>query len=236
MSEFTSARELLLHSHHGVLSTHSAKEPGYPYGSLLPFCLGADGQPLGLISELAQHTRNLRQNPKASLTLFQAAESDQIQAGPRLVLLGEAYFLSPAESEQLAPRYYRYLPSSPDYRLLNDFCFVSLQTRRLHYIAGFGQIRWLEASEVLKASPFLPLQENAMLEDLNTREAELLAAIWHKACGSAASEPVAIAGLDGDGGDLRQGSRLLRFDFMSPVADLEQAWHRLHAGEVRANG
>lgn len=227
-----SALQVLLNLHHGVLSTHSLKEPGYPYGSLLPFCLDASGQPLGLISGLAQHTRNLRAEARASLTLSAYAEADQVLASPRLCLLVQARFLEPAEAEASAARYYRYLPSSPDYRLLQDFRFVRLEIVKAHYIAGFGQIHWLEAASLLRPSPFHPDQENALCEDLNSREGELLATLWHKLTGAEATEPVALAGIDGLGGDLRCGQRLLRYGFEQAVTELEAAWHQMHQGQV----
>ncbi|MEZ0369406.1 MAG: HugZ family protein [Candidatus Sericytochromatia bacterium] len=223
----------LLHGlHQGVLSTHSIKEPGYPFGSALPFCLDLGGQPLLLVSELAQHTRNLHAEPKSSLTLYRAVEADQIQAGPRLVLLTEAEFLAPGESELLAPRYYRYLPSSPDYRLMTDFIFVRLKPVKVHFIAGFGQIRWLAAKDFLTPSPFTLEQENALCEDLNTREAGLLSTVWEKISRQKPGEPVALAGIDALGGDLRAGARLLRFSFDGPVNVLQDAWHLLHQGQV----
>lgn len=233
MSEATSdPRSLLSRLHHGVLSTHSAKEAGYPYGSVLPFCLDASGAPLFLISELAQHTRNLQAEPKASLTLFEGSDSDAVQAGARLVLLGEVEFLGAGEAAKLAPRYYRYLPSAPDYRLLTDFRFARLKLHKAHFIAGFGQIRWLEPEALRIVSPLGPDQENAMIEDLNTREEALLETLWHRLTSEPAEEPVALVGIDGLGGDLRQGARLLRFRFMGPVLDAGSAWHRLHEGEV----
>ena len=44
------ARELLLKEYHGVLSTHSKAMPGFPFGSVVPYCLDAQGRPLLLIS------------------------------------------------------------------------------------------------------------------------------------------------------------------------------------------
>ena len=40
------ARELLLKEYRGVLSTHSKAMPGFPFGSVVPYCLDAEGRPL----------------------------------------------------------------------------------------------------------------------------------------------------------------------------------------------
>ena len=61
------ARELLLKEYHGVLSTHSKAMPGFPFGSVVPYCLDAEGRPLLLISRIAQHTHNLQMQAKCSL-------------------------------------------------------------------------------------------------------------------------------------------------------------------------
>ncbi len=54
------ARELLLKEYRGVLSTHSKSMPGFPFGSVVPYCLDEQGRPLILISRIAQHTHNLQ--------------------------------------------------------------------------------------------------------------------------------------------------------------------------------
>ncbi len=40
------ARQLLLKEYRGVLSTHSQAMPGFPFGSVVPYCLDANGWPL----------------------------------------------------------------------------------------------------------------------------------------------------------------------------------------------
>lgn len=234
MTDAQSALSLLHTCRQGVLSTQSLKLPGYPFGSALPYCLDATGQPLALISGLAQHTRNLAADAKCCLTLVSEGPAEELLARPRLSLLAEAEFLAAGQAEQAAARYYRYLPSGPDYRLLQDFRFVRLRLRQAQFIAGFGGIHWLEPEALLRPWPFDPEQENAFCEDLNTREAVMLAVLWQKLSGTEPADTVALAGIDALGGDLRCGGQLLRFEFETPMADLEAAWHILHQGEVRA--
>ena len=71
MAELAEAAQQVLNQYFtGILSTHSVEYPGYPFGSVVPFCLDESGQPLILISALAQHTRNIIANPKVALTLL----------------------------------------------------------------------------------------------------------------------------------------------------------------------
>ncbi|MGH9816446.1 MAG: heme iron utilization protein, partial [Candidatus Acidiferrales bacterium] len=53
------ARQLLLRDYQGVLSTLSVAVSGYPFGSLVPYCLDRQGRPIILISRIAQHSKNI---------------------------------------------------------------------------------------------------------------------------------------------------------------------------------
>ena len=53
------ARDLLLSQYQGVLSTHSVDVVGYPFGSVVPYCLNKAGEPIILISSIAQHFKNI---------------------------------------------------------------------------------------------------------------------------------------------------------------------------------
>ena len=78
------ARELLLKEYRGMLATHSKKMPGFPFGSVVPYCLDADGRPLLLISRIAQHTHNLQADGRCSL-LIGERDAEDIQAAGRLI-------------------------------------------------------------------------------------------------------------------------------------------------------
>jgi len=54
-----------------TLSSLSRKQPGYPFGSLMPFALDSAGRPIFLISKMAMHTQNLIGDPRCSLFVAQ---------------------------------------------------------------------------------------------------------------------------------------------------------------------
>src|SRR5580658_6501196 len=54
-----------------TLSTLSRKHPGFPFGSLMPFALDPAGRPIFLISNMAMHTHNLKNDPRCSLFVAQ---------------------------------------------------------------------------------------------------------------------------------------------------------------------
>src|ERR1039458_6628362 len=55
----------------GSLSTLSRKQPGFPFGSVMPYGLDEQGRPIFLISTMAMHTQNLKADPRASLLVTQ---------------------------------------------------------------------------------------------------------------------------------------------------------------------
>ena len=65
------ARALVYLGRIGSLSTLSRKQPGFPFGSVMPYGLDEHGRPIFLISTMAMHTHNLRADPRASLLVTQ---------------------------------------------------------------------------------------------------------------------------------------------------------------------
>jgi len=132
MSEINfDARSLLLREYHGILSTHSIAAPGYPFGSVVPYCLDRDGQPVILISSIAQHTKNIQENSKVSLIVSEG-KANNVQAAARLTWLGNANII--ADDEDISTRYYQYFPESRDYHKTHDFNFYRIELVRARYI------------------------------------------------------------------------------------------------------
>jgi len=150
----------LLHSvSHGVLATHANQMPGYPYASVLPFALDEHHCPVFLISALAEHTKNLLADSRASLVAYSEGNG-RVLAGARVTLLGEVERCH--ASDRLLARYLRYQPEAERYLALSDFAFFRFEPRRLRAIAGFGEMGWIEAQAWLQAS-WLSLEEEGDL-------------------------------------------------------------------------
>jgi putative heme iron utilization protein len=73
---------------------------GWPFGSLAPFALARDGTPIVLLSEIAQHTKNLRRDPRVSLFVRDPHATGDAQASWRVTVLGRARALA-ADDEAL---------------------------------------------------------------------------------------------------------------------------------------
>src|SRR6202044_4173243 len=83
------ARTLVYLGRTGGLSTLSRKQPGFPFGSVMPYGLDGRGRPIFLISTMAMHTQNLQADSRASLLVTEPeAEGDSLGAA-RVTLVGK---------------------------------------------------------------------------------------------------------------------------------------------------
>ena len=201
------ARQLLLQESFGILSTISVDVPGYPFGSVTPYCVDRDCQPIVYISTIAQHTRNILANPKVSLTVVEAGDSDDVQARGRLTLLADARPVDRTDSD-VRDRYLRYFPTAVQYDEMHDFSFYRLELVRARFIGGFGQIFWLTRDELCLRNPFSPAEEAGIVGHMNKDHP---AAFGH------------ITGIDAEGLDGIQSGKKRRFTFDRPVRTMEEA-------------
>jgi len=213
------ARQLLNRQSMGVLSTHSVDVEGYPFGSITPYMLGYNGEPIMLISDIAQHTRNIKQNPKVSLVVFEQNAIDP-QASGRLTWIGDAEPLNPADTI-IRRRYLRYFPSAASYFATHDFAFYTIHLRRARFIGGFGQIYWIETADMLLPNPFRET-ETQIIEHMNQDHQKALLH-YCKVLKNVNVTDVTMTGIDGEGFDLLADGRKLRIDFDSPISTMEEA-------------
>ncbi|MGH8492527.1 MAG: HugZ family protein [Moraxellaceae bacterium] len=211
------ARELLLSVSQGVLSTQSKEMPGYPFGSVVPYCLNAAGEPVFLISDIAQHTKNVKADARCSLIVV--AGGADVQAEARLTLVGDCVPVPADEVEAVAARYGSFFPESKDYHKTHDFSFFVLKTKRCRFIGGFGSIHWLEPEAVLLANPFPGERELGMVGHMNADHAD---AILHYCAQYNLAVPEGVqpvmTGIDAEGINLRIGKRHARIAFEVPVS------------------
>ncbi len=207
------ARALLLKEYRGVLSTHSKSMPGYPFGSVVPYCLDEQGRPLILISRIAQHTHNLQQDARCSMLVGERGAED-VQAVGRVTVMAQAQKLTEeVDIEAAAQRYYRYFPESQSYHSAHDFDFWVLTPVRYRFIGGFGAIHWLD--EVALANPFAGATESSMVNHMNEDHAKAIAH-YVELAGLPQTEPATLVGIDSEGMHLRIGQALYWLGFAEP--------------------
>lgn len=138
---------LLEKEHYGVLATTSHQHAGFPFGSLCPFAVEPSGNLLILVSGLAEHAKNLRADPKASLYIQQASDGGNPQDSARVCVLVRAFPVERDEMEEAAKTYLSRFPDATMQLSLGDFFFLRLVPEHLRMIQGFGSMFWMHASE-----------------------------------------------------------------------------------------
>jgi putative heme iron utilization protein len=136
-----------------TLSTLSRKQPGYPFGSLMPFALDPAGRPIFLISKMAMHTQNLIADPRCSLFVAQVGTDGDALGAARATLMGHA---KPVPEDDIASVRKTYLSRHENSRYwveFSDFSFFRLQPVDLYYVGGFGVMGWVEVQDYEHAIP-----------------------------------------------------------------------------------
>ncbi len=212
------ARFLMQRHHSASLATHSKKLGGYPFGSVTPYILDHGGRPVILISDLAEHTKNIDANEKVSLLV--AENGADVQAGARLTLVGDCTRM--ADQETPRSRYLRYFPNAANYFATHDFFFYRIEPKILRYIGGFGKIHWLDAKDYTPPQNHLEVQECAILTHMNNDHRHNLIdySLYKYAKHVSAIEMI---GIDCDGFDVMANDEILRFYFPSTIHDAAQA-------------
>jgi hypothetical protein len=147
------ARTLVHLGRIGSLSTLSRKQPGFPFGSVMPYGLDELGRPVFLISTMAMHTQNLKTDPRASLLVTQpSAEGDPLGAS-RVTLIGNVHGVPEPELAQTRKLYLDRYANSKYWVDFEDFSFYRMEVVDVYYVGGFGVMGWVAASEYGVAHP-----------------------------------------------------------------------------------
>lgn len=213
------ARHFLRENNVGVLATHSLDVEGYPFGSVTPYIVNSKGFPTILISLLAQHTKNIKANPKVSLTIF-SQEIEDVQSGARLTWIGDAEAL-PSNDETTKERYLRYFPNSKNQFEMSDFGLYQINLKRVRFIGGFGQIAWVEPSAMLLDNP-LHRVEKDIIEHMNQDHKSTMKDYCEGLKNFIVSD-VSMLGIDSEGFELLANNKKLRFVFEKLVVTAEDA-------------
>ena len=205
-------RSLMRSADKAVMATHHARRDGWPYGSLVLNTVDHDGAPLLLLSDLSDHVKNLKADPRASLLYDGTAGLKDPLMGARVSVLGR---LRRVKDERLMARYLALHPASALYAGFGDFNLYRMRVEAGHLVAGFGKIHWLSRTRLrlrgIDAKAWAS-GEAALIARLNSVHAALVAA----ACVTRAGGTVIAA--DPEGLDLKAGPRRLRVAFDRPVA------------------
>jgi putative heme iron utilization protein len=139
------ARELVAAGGSAALATLSPG--GGPFASYVVTATDTAGMPLLLLSDLAEHAKNLARDPRASLLFVREAKpgSDTMTA-TRVTLTGRALKDNdPACRAAYVERH----PDAAGYAGFRDFSLYRFDIEAGHLVAGFGRIVPLTRAELL---------------------------------------------------------------------------------------
>src|SRR3954471_20225678 len=119
------ARTLAVRVPNGTLCTIAIEPAGFPYGSFVTFGLDG-GSPIFLISELAEHTRNLRADGRSSLLVAEPGTGDPL-ARARVTVSVHAQVVADGLRQRARDAYLAAHPNGAYYADFADFHFWQLQ-------------------------------------------------------------------------------------------------------------
>jgi putative heme iron utilization protein len=169
------ARTLAYLGRIGSLSTLSRKQPGFPFGSVMPYALDAGGRPIFLISTMAMHTQNLQADPRASLLVTQPDASGDPLGASRVTIIGNVLTIAKSEVADARKLYLDRYDNSKYWVDFEDFSFYRMDVLDVYYVGGFGVMGWVLAADYDQAQPD-PLADAAagILEHMNADHKEAL--------------------------------------------------------------
>lgn len=231
------ARALIRGGRTAALSTLMA-ENGAPYGSLVLSATAFDGAPIVLLSGLAVHTRNLARDSRVSLLYDATTGLDDPLTGARLSLMGALYPVAAGDLAFCRNRFLARHPRAAAYIDFADFNLFRMSPERAHLVAGFGQIDWLEAADLLlnaEQCASLAEAEASILAHMNADHADSIALYAQNLLGLSAG-PWRMTGCDPEGCDLQLGAAYARLSFGSIPQTVAQMRQELVALSHRAKG
>jgi hypothetical protein len=227
-SDAERGRTLLSTARTGALATVAA-DGGFPFGSLVAYAVDGAGRPLLCLSDLAEHSRNLAADPRASLMVSESGTGDPL-ALARVTVLGSVVELR-GEARDDALRTYQERHPDAFYATFHDFRLYRLDVASVRYVGGFGRMSWVSADDHAGAEPD-PLRPHVagIVEHMNDDHADALIAYCRVFGGRPATERAEMVSVD------RYGFTMLAHQSDTDRAAVRIPWGRRvdTPGEVRA--
>lgn len=174
---------------------------GLPYASLVLTAPDHAGRPLLFISRLAEHTKALEADPAACLLFDGTPGLEARLTGPRASLVGRMQRIDDAAAKD---RFIALHPEAEIYRDFGDFGLWRMAVERVHLVAGFGRIHWIDAADYLfeGATADLAAAEPGIVAHMNEDHADAIALYAERLLGLPAAT-WRMSAIDPEGTDLR---------------------------------
>lgn len=185
----------------GYLAT--VGEDGAPWCSLVVYGPTAAGDPVLLVSTMAEHGRNLLHDQRASIALNDPSAPGDPLDRPRITLAGRASQPEGEQRQAALDAHVAAIPGAMLYAGWEDFTLWVLAVERVRWVGGFAVMDTISAAEYRAAEPD-PTQPVAAksIAHLNKDHGDALLAIARELAGTRGAVSVYCTGIDRYGIDL----------------------------------
>jgi hypothetical protein len=217
------ARTLVARVSTGTLCTLALEPEGYPYGSFVTVAFDG-GDVVLLLSDLAEHSRNLARDARASLLLAETGSADPLANG-RVTLIGPCTCLE-GDAGSARAAFLAVHPNSAYYADFRDFAFWRLAVEHVRYIGGYGRMSWVDKAEWQAAEPD-PLGPSAAgtIAHMNADHADALVLYCRAFSKATEITSATMTAVDRYGFEMSamtaEGPRPVRLAFRGPVSTPE---------------
>ena len=175
------ARTIVSARSRAALSTLSLDPPGMPFGSVITYGVDVAGRPSFFVSTMAEHTRNLDADPRASVLVVEDTPdgADPLASG-RVTLLGEVAEVTDPDERAAARDGYLAANPSAFYVDYGDFRCLRLEVTAVRYVGGFGRMSWIDVASYAAAHPDpLAAVAEGIIAHMNADHAPALVTLCH---------------------------------------------------------
>ncbi len=232
------ARTLVSGIQTGTLCTIAKEPAGFPYGSFVTFAM-EDANPAFFISELAEHTKNLRSDARASLLVAEGGDGDPLARG-RVTLLGHGRkLMAGAERDAAKQAYLQAHPNAEYYIEYADFAFWRLDVDAVRYIGGYGRMSWVEIADwrASKPDPIAP-HARTIIDHMNADHRKAMVSYCRELTKATDTTSATMTSVDRYGFEMSaqtgHGPRPIRLAFSAPIATPDDARKEMVALAKRA--
>ncbi len=236
-------RQLIRSASRGYLSTEfdpksfKQKKINYnhkfPYSTFTLVAYDYDTSPIVLLSDLSEHTTNIKNQKWVSLMLCeekkiykffpkfkkQFENYEDPMSRPRVTLIGEIKKTSNLSHHN---RFLNRHPASKLYSSFSDMNFYVIKIKSAHLIGGFAHVKWFKNKDLLCTNyKNYNEMEQSIIEHMN-KEHQKSIDLYAKNLMKLRTIGWKIIGIDPDGFDLRKKDKLVRYFFDKEVKDAQK--------------
>jgi len=225
-------RNLVEHARFGHLCTMMSgmhhRRAGYPFGTLIDFAADGAGYPIFCLSPLAIHSRNLLEEPRASLVVQMPGWTGLANA--RVTIFGDVYQLPPEMQTSARDIFFaKHANERKERWVSGNFVYFRMnKIVDIYFVGGFGTVQWIDPGEYINSKPDdVVLQTpTRTLQTLNELFSRDLVKLISPSLPQPVDELIFIS-IDASGADVRvrMGSEFSveRLGFSSKVHNVEEA-------------